>query len=391
MSSQSDTNDRVQPPPAKRDRRLDIFRGFAVLTIFINHVPGNAFEHYTSRNWGFSDAAEAFVLMSGIAVGLAYTGTFLRGENFVGLKKMWERAFKLYWSHLLVVAACFVILAVSISVFDAERMIRAVSLKPLIEDPARASIGVALLTYQIGYVNILPLYMMLLLMAPGFMWIATKNKWALLLISGLVWYALHALFYERIYINMPNWPHNGRWFLNPFAWQFIFVIGLLGGMGARTGKAFTSFNPILYGLALAYAIFAFYWINQRMGALPFNDHLPTIMKDFNKAYLSLPRLLHVLSLAYLVIFTKWPSWLGATRLWDGLELMGKHGLPVFAVGTVLSIFLQCFRSIVPPTFWMDAILFSLGIWIQYQVAIFASKNKKRNSPTTAKSPNGLIA
>ena len=129
MPSQQNKSDISQCPPVKRDRRLDIFRGFAVLTIFINHVPGNAFEHYTSRNWGFSDAAEAFVLMSGIAVGLAYTGTFQRNETLVGLKKMWARAFKLYWSHLLVIAACFIILAVSISVFDAERMVRAVSLK----------------------------------------------------------------------------------------------------------------------------------------------------------------------------------------------------------------------------------------------------------------------
>ena len=55
-----------------RDSRLDVLRALALITIFINHVPGNPYEMFTSRNFGFSDATEAFVLISGIAVGLAY-------------------------------------------------------------------------------------------------------------------------------------------------------------------------------------------------------------------------------------------------------------------------------------------------------------------------------
>lgn len=62
-----------------RDARLDMFRGLALLMIFINHVPGTAWENFTSRNFGFSDAAEAFVFMSGVAAGLAYTGGFITG------------------------------------------------------------------------------------------------------------------------------------------------------------------------------------------------------------------------------------------------------------------------------------------------------------------------
>ena len=50
-----------------------MFRGLALVMIFINHVPGTVFEAYTNRNFGFSDAAEAFVFMSGVAAGLAYS------------------------------------------------------------------------------------------------------------------------------------------------------------------------------------------------------------------------------------------------------------------------------------------------------------------------------
>jgi len=54
---------------AQRDLRLDVFRGLALVMIFINHVPGTVYENVTSRNFGLSDAAEGFVLMSGVAAG----------------------------------------------------------------------------------------------------------------------------------------------------------------------------------------------------------------------------------------------------------------------------------------------------------------------------------
>ena len=46
--------------PAPRDTRLDVIRAIALITIFINHVPGNPLEWLASKNFGFSDAAEAF-------------------------------------------------------------------------------------------------------------------------------------------------------------------------------------------------------------------------------------------------------------------------------------------------------------------------------------------
>ncbi len=378
------------PGSTGRDRRLDVFRGLAVLTIFINHVPGNVFEDFTSRNWGFSDAAEAFVLMSGIAVGLAYTRTLEKGDFSGAFKKMWLRAFKLYWVHLVVISACFIILAVTVRFFGADQMINKVGLRPLIDHPDTSPFAVPLLTYQIGYVNILPLYMVLLLMSPGLMWLAMGGRWMLLWLSIGVWFTIHMCMYAGHWLNLPNWPHSGRWFLNPFGWQLLFVIGLLGGVSVKQGRKFAPYNPILYMLALAYALFSFYWIQNRLGALPFNEYLPRIATDFNKSYLALPRLLHTLSLTYLVINTRWPKWFATTKLWNPIEKMGQNGLPVFAVGTVLSIFLQCIREVMKNNFgWgnvpfvVDAPLFAAGIYIHYLVAIYASRGKAAPSPKSA--------
>ncbi len=79
-----------------RDARLDALRGLALATIFVNHVLGTVLEAATLRNFGFSDAAEAFVLMAGVSAGLAYGPAFRRGgEPWAGLWCVWGRAWTL--------------------------------------------------------------------------------------------------------------------------------------------------------------------------------------------------------------------------------------------------------------------------------------------------------
>lgn len=53
---------------------IDFWRGFALLTIFVNHVPGNAFEPFTYSHFSISDAAELFVFLAGWAIALAVRG-----------------------------------------------------------------------------------------------------------------------------------------------------------------------------------------------------------------------------------------------------------------------------------------------------------------------------
>ena len=87
--------------PGKRIDAIDFWRGFALLTIFIDHVPENLFQHVTFRNIGFSDAAELFVFLSGASVALAYGSRFFRGETWAAVRAVFRRAFTLYWVQAL--------------------------------------------------------------------------------------------------------------------------------------------------------------------------------------------------------------------------------------------------------------------------------------------------
>ena len=64
-------------------------------------MPGTLFEHLTYKNFGFSDAAEAFVLISGISVALAYGTKFQPGNRILTTLKMWRRVGVLYAAHIV--------------------------------------------------------------------------------------------------------------------------------------------------------------------------------------------------------------------------------------------------------------------------------------------------
>ena len=64
----------LAPVSTERDLRLDLFRGLALWLIFLDHIPSNAVSWITIRNYGFSDATEIFVFISG------YTAAFVYGR-----------------------------------------------------------------------------------------------------------------------------------------------------------------------------------------------------------------------------------------------------------------------------------------------------------------------
>jgi hypothetical protein len=89
------TGQMMGPMVKMRDTRLDVFRALALLSIFINHVPGTIYEKFTHREFGFSDSAEAFVLISGLAVALAYSSKFVEGIRLLLSLRMARRSLTL--------------------------------------------------------------------------------------------------------------------------------------------------------------------------------------------------------------------------------------------------------------------------------------------------------
>src|ERR1700693_2927891 len=97
-------------PPKGRDYRLDLLRGFANWAIFLDHIPNNAVNWITQRNYGFSDAADLFVFISGYTASFVYARMMLERGFIVGATRLTKRVWQLYVAHIIL----FVIYIVSI-------------------------------------------------------------------------------------------------------------------------------------------------------------------------------------------------------------------------------------------------------------------------------------
>src|ERR1700761_4764264 len=86
----------VAPVKPTRDARVDVFRGLALLTIFIDHIPHNTPALFTLHNFGFSDAAEIFVLLAGYSSMIAYGGLFRRAGARTALARIARRCLRIY-------------------------------------------------------------------------------------------------------------------------------------------------------------------------------------------------------------------------------------------------------------------------------------------------------
>ncbi|HEX8047455.1 MAG TPA: OpgC domain-containing protein [Rhizobium sp.] len=366
---------------AGRDTRLDVLRALALITIFINHVPGQFFEHLTTKNFGFSDGAEAFVLISGISVGLAYGTRFKPGNRLLIAWKAVKRAFTLYTAHMITTFITLVLFISGAWIFRQVGLLCEVNILAVLMNPARGIQALLLLGHQIGYNNILPMYGALFLMLPLMLVVEARSPLFLLLVSGGVW--LLAGIYQIA-------PHttllDGFWFLNPLSWQFLFVIGFVAVMHVKRGGRI-AYNPILFALSLAYVMLSFIWVTDRLWVL--GDQLaalglPTVITGFDKTFLSLPRLLHVLALAYLIICIPSVSRLLRRPADHPLTILGRHSLSIFVAGTILAMAGQVILYVTEKDPAVGAAYVVVGIVLQFAYAYYLEHKRldtASNRPT----------
>lgn len=370
-------SDRPRPVPMPRDARIDVFRGLLLVMIFVDHVPGNFYETLTLRNWGFSDAAESFFFMSGMAAGLAYMPRLAQGADtglWPGIAPVWKRAWVLYLSHVFLTMAGIAIFALAADVYDLPDILSTINMGPVFDNTGPAIVGIVTLGHQIGYVNILPAYSALLLATPFAILLALRAPGLLLSGALLLWYA--AGFFR---MSFPAYPNPGGWFFNPFAWQLIFVVGLLTGVALRAGQRLVPVSRVLLVLAVAWLVMALVWMRvpefggvmnhamSRLAALG----LPTNITSHDKSYLPMLRLLHVLALVYVVSCLPIVARASAHRVAEPLRVMGRQGLLVFSAGVLLSLAGQALLAAYPDAALLPWVYIPAGVvllWISAWLA-----------------------
>ena len=317
-----------------RDLRADVFRGLALWFIFIDHVPGNVLGGLTLRNVALCDATEAFVLLAGYAAGLAYGAMLGRKGWFFAAAAILRRVGTLYIAHIFLFVVFTAQVGYSVAALDSVAYLDELDLNAFGEQPYRALLEALMLRFQPAFLDILPLYIVLLLMlVPGLLLLRRPR---LLIGVSLAGYVLARV----LDLNLPSW-RGGGWFLNPLAWQALFFIGCGLGSTRRSGTP----PPIPRSnaaLALCAALLAagalLVVARQRPEPLPYlPDWVAALLSGVDKTGLHPLRLMSILALAYLLghLVPRDAGWLRSPTA-APLVLMGQHGLPVFCAGIFLS-------------------------------------------------------
>ena len=210
---------------SKRDPRIDVLRGIALVMIFVDHIPGNTLSLVTLRNFGFSDAAEVFVLLAGISSMLAFGRVFEREGARSGLRRIVLRLARIY---LFQIGLLLTTLAI-VLLWTTHHHLQPTLVAPILNAPV-SGIARGLTLHAVpGYLDILPLYLVLIAVFPV-VYLGLRFSPGLTLgVSAAIWLAVNL----DPNLNLPNWMNGGRWFFNPFAWQLLFTIGAALAMRGR--------------------------------------------------------------------------------------------------------------------------------------------------------------
>jgi len=329
----------VDPFPRKgRDLRLDFFRGLSLFFIFIDHIPNNFLGYFTLRSIAFSDAAEVFIFISGYTAALVYGRSMIQHGALLATAQVYRRVWQLYVAHIFLFViftaeVSYTVLAVNNPMYNEE-----MGVGDFLQKPHIAIIKALLLQFQPTFLDILPLYIVLLAIFPLVLIALSRGPlWALLPSA-----ALYALTLRHGW-SPPAYPSDHVWFFNPLAWQFLFIIGASAGHARVSGRWPFPHAPWLSQLAVTIAAvlvvinisWAIHWVYDPFPAL-FEKLLYNFTTD--KANLAPFRLLNFLALALATVhFVRPESGFLQWRVTRPIILCGQHSLYIFCLGILLAV------------------------------------------------------
>ncbi len=343
-----------------RELRLDACRGFALCCIFIDHVPGNAFDWLTLRNYGFSDASEIFVFVSGYTCMLAYGGA-LRSQGWpTVIVRSLRRSLEIYAAFLLLVITYLALIWLSGSYLDETNT------RFFFENPGTTLVHLLALQYAPVNTDILPTFVILHLGFPLALWVAVRHAAIALAASSLL-YMLVQLYGWYL----PAWP-TGELYFNPLAWQILFVIG-----ACSAGRCSAQFAAILRQrltvlLAAVFLLLSLIVVlSWRFESLKWlvPEGIEGLIYPIHKSHLAPLRLLHFLALVAIVMRLVPPDGRALSQPWvTAMIRCGENSLPVYCFSVLASFIGFVILNEVSGGLAMQAAVSAFGIALMIAIA-----------------------
>src|SRR6516165_6857852 len=322
------------PQVGKRELRLDLFRGLALWLIFIDHLPPSFLTWFTLRNYGFSDATEIFIFISGYTAAFVYGRALIEHGFIVAAARILRRAWQIYVAHVFLFTIFLAEISYVATSFENPLYSEEMGIMDFLKQPDVTIVQALLLRFRPANMDVLPLYIVLMLSLPLVLVLMRWKPDLTLALSVL----LYAVTWEYdLYLS--SYP-NGFWAFNPLAWQLLFVFGAWCALGGARRMQKILSSPVTLAVCFAYLFFSFLvtltWYVPQLGHL-MPRRIEQWMYPIDKTDLDVLRFAHFLALAAITVYYLPRDWPPLKSPWlKPLILCGQHSLEIFCLGVFLA-------------------------------------------------------
>lgn len=351
----------------RRSIEVDFLRGVVLIVIALDHISGSTLAKFMLHNYAFCDAAEVFVFLGGYASAAAYGAVDARRGAGAAASRFLRRSVEIYRAYLVTAAlmlacgALFALLRLHTPML-AETQWPAFAARPL----AMAG-NIATFRYQPYLASVLPMYTLFALSVVVAVPYARRSPVATLFGSLALW-----LFAPLLGPVLPSARADG-WAFNPFAWQLMFVLGMLVRLhpvpaALYAGRGGAWLTRLALGVALGFAFSKLVLETQPM---------PGVMKQ----NLAPMRIVSFAAIAWLVSVAVHNGWLArlASRA-QSIVNVGQQGMPCFVAGAVASLLIDTALRVSAPhrvPFVAGLLGDALAIAVVMATAWFARRRRQR--------------
>jgi hypothetical protein len=307
-----------------RSIEVDFFRGVVLIVIVIDHISGSALSHVMLHSYAMCDSAEVFVFLGGYASAAAYTAMLAKRGAGAAKMRFLRRSWEIYRAYLLTAMLTLSSGAV-LEWLDLNRpMVELTGWPSFSRAPLPQTFAIAVLRHQPYLASVLPMYVVFALSVPVLMPLARRSPMALLASSVVLWAAAPPL------ATLFSVDAAGGWSFNPFAWQLMFVLGILARLYQVSESFYASdagdrLTRVAWAVAFGFAMVKLFLLTQpQPGSL--------------KQNLAPTRVINFVAIAWLIallVHRGGAGWLA--RRMSAVVTVGRTGLVCFVAGTVVSL------------------------------------------------------
>ena len=358
------------------DHRLDFARGLANWFIFLDHIPNNVVNLLTMRNYGFSGAAELFVFATGYAAAVMYGKMTLERGFVVTSTRIFKRVWQLYAAYVVLFVVYIGTIGNVAAQYAAADLIDEYNITGIVDHPDRILMHGLTLQSQLPHLDALQLFIALMACFP--LALAALLRWPNLTLIGSFALYVAARTFDWSLSSFPD----GRWFFNPFCWQFLFVLGAWFALGGTRRMRPVHGWPMLRVAAVVFLLFAMLvtiaanvpWLGKTVP-----DFLLYPFTPNDRENLALYRVLHFLLLALLFAWLVPADWPGFRwKLLQPILKCGEETLAAFCAGVFLSFFGHFVLITGPNSLAMQVLVSTAGIAMMTAIAYYVSWSKRQD-------------